>query len=95
MSLLGATHHFIKAPLLLEGLVQGAIGVVIALSVVKLIHVYAKHQFQGSLGSIFRGIDLQFLTSPLLWALIITSIFVGLVGSLISINQFLHSKNER
>ena len=95
MSLLGATHHFIKAPLLLEGLVQGAIGVVIALSVVKLIHVYAKHQFQGSLGSIFRGIDLQFLTSPLLWALIIASIFVGLVGSLISINQFLYSKNER
>lgn len=95
MSLLGATHHFIKAPLILEGLVQGAIGVLIALSIVKLAHVYIQYQFQGSLESLFRGIDLQFLTNPLLWTMIIASIFIGWIGSLISINQFLHAKNRK
>ena len=95
MSLLGATHRFIKAPLLLEGLFQGAIGVFIALSVVKLIHVYIQYQFLGSLESIFRGVDLQFLTNHLLWAMTIASIFIGWVGSLISINQYLYARDRR
>ena len=39
--------------------------------------------------------DLQFLTNSLLWAMLIASIFVGWLGSLISINQFLHARNRR
>ena len=95
MSLLGATHRSIKAPLLIEGLVQGVIGAFIALSVVKIIHVYVRYQLQGSLDSMFRIVDLQFLTNPILWAMIIASIFIGWIGSLISINQYLHSMHRR
>lgn len=95
MLLLGATHRFIKTPLLLEGLVQGVIGVGLALGIVKLIHVYMRFQFQGSLESIFRGVDLQFLGQPLLWAMILVSIFIGWVGSLLSITQYLHSTDRK
>ncbi len=95
MLLLGATHRFIKSPLLLEGLVQSIIGVGLALGIVKLIHVYMKFQFQGSLESIFRGVDLQFLTQPLIWAMVLASIFIGWVGSLLSITQYLHSADRK
>ena len=95
MSLLGATQRFIKAPLLLEGLFQGVIGVLIALSLTKIIYLYLEYQFQGSLASIFRGINFQFLTMSHLWVMIIASLFVGWFGSLMSINQFLHGRNKR
>ena len=94
MLLLGATHRFIKTPLLLEGLVQGVIGVGLALGLVKLIHIYMKFNFQGSLESIFRGVDFQFLTQPLLWTMVLASIFIGWVGSFLSITQYLHSTDR-
>ena len=94
MLLLGATHQFIKAPLLFEGLLQGIIGVLFALVTVKLVHIYIGFQFQGSLESIFRGIDLQYLTDPLLWSIAIAGIFIGMFGSLMSINQFLNTRNR-
>ena len=94
MLLLGATHQFIKAPLLFEGLLQGIIGVLFALVTVKLVHIYIGFQFQGSLESIFRGIDLQYLTDPLLWSIAIAGVFIGMFGSLMSINQFLNTRNR-
>jgi cell division transport system permease protein len=94
MLLLGATHRFIKTPLLLEGLVQGVIGVGLALGLVKLTHIYMKFNFQGSLESIFRGVDFQFLTQPLLWTMVLASIFIGWVGSFLSITQYLHSTDR-
>ena len=94
MLLLGATRHFIKAPLLCEGLLQGTIGVIFALIFVKLVHVYMSFQFEGSLESIFRGVDFQYLTNPLLYSMIIAGIFIGMLGSLMSINQFLNSRNR-
>lgn len=95
MLLLGATHRSIKAPILLEGLIQGLIGVIIALGIVKLMHVYVRYQFQGSIESVFRGVDIQFISNSFFWAMIISSIFVGCIGSLISINQFLNARNRK
>ena len=93
MLLVGATHRFIKAPLLLEGIFQGVIGVLVALAIVKLTHVYVKYQFLGSLESIFRGVDLVFLNSSLLLTMIIASIFIGFLGSHLSVTQYLHARN--
>ena len=95
MLMLGATFRFIKTPLLLEGLTQGVVGVCIGLCVVKLTHFYMLYEFKGSLESIFRGIDFQFLTTPFLFAMIFASIFISFIGSLIAINQFVHSKNRK
>ena len=77
MLLVGATHRSIKVPLILEGVVQGLSGVGIALGLIKLVHLYIQLQFQGSLESIFRGADLQFITQSLLWPMLVAG--VGLV----------------
>ncbi len=95
MLLVGATHRSIKVPLILEGVVQGLSGVGIALGLIKLVHLYIQLQFQGSLESIFRGADLQFITQSLLWPMLVAGVVIGWVGSQISINQFLHSEARR
>jgi len=95
MLLVGATHRSIKVPLILEGVVQGLSGVGIALGLIKLVHLYIQLQFQGSLESIFRGADLQFITQSFLWPMLLAGMIIGWVGSQISINQFLHSEDSR
>jgi cell division transport system permease protein len=94
MSLLGATHQYIKVPLLLEGILQGVSGSLLALVSVKLIHLYIVFWFQGSLESVFRGLELQYLTKPIIFSVISTGIIVGVLGSSISANQFLHRHNS-
>ena len=95
MSILGATHRFIKFPLLLEGVFQGTIGVLIALGIVKAVHIFIKFRIQGSLEFIFRGIEIQFISNQLLWVMIIASMFIGWIGGLLSINQHLNSRNNK
>ena len=92
MTLLGATHQFIKAPLLLEGVLQGVAGALLSLVSVKLIHLYVVFWFQGSLDSIFRGIDFQYLTNPIIYSVISTGIIIGVLGSSLSANQFLNRR---
>jgi cell division transport system permease protein len=89
MLLLGARNYFIKAPLVMEGILQGIVGVVISLVVVKLIHAYLDIQFNGTLSSVFRGIEFQYLTNNLVLSMFCAGIFVGTFGSLVSVNQFL------
>ena len=93
MSLLGATHRFVKAPLLLEGVLQGATGALLSLASVKLIHLYIVFQFQGSLESIFRGLDFHYLTNPIIYSIISTGVIIGFLGSSFSANEFLNRRN--
>ena len=93
MSLLGATHFFIKAPLVLEGIMQGILGAFFSLAGIKLVYTYMIFKFHGSLDSIFRGIDFQFLTGPIIFSILSTGIIIGILGSLLSVNQFLDSHN--
>jgi len=92
MTLLGATHRFIKAPLLLEGILQGVIGALLSLATVKLIHLYIVFKFQGSLESVFRGLDFQYLSNPIIYSVISAGVIIGVFGSLFSVNQFLNRR---
>ena len=94
MTLLGATNQYIKVPLLLEGILQGVSGSLLALISVKFIHLYIVFWFQGSLESVFRGLELQYLTKPIIFSVISTGIIVGVLGSSISANQFLRRHNS-
>jgi cell division transport system permease protein len=89
MLLLGARNQFIKAPLVMEGVLHGIVGVLIGLIVVKLVHVYLGFQFQGALSSIFRGIEFQYLSNNLILAMFSAGIFIGMFGSILPVNQFL------
>lgn len=91
MLLIGATHRFVRVPFLIEGVLQGLLGAMIGLTLIKSIQLYLKFQFQGSLESITRGMEFQFLSQPLILALLAASAFIGWVGSHLSINQFLES----
>jgi len=93
MTLLGATHQFVKAPLLLEGALQGFTGALLSLLSVKLIHLYIVFWVQGSLESVFRGLDFQYLTNPIIYAVISTGIIIGILGSSLSANQFINRRN--
>jgi len=53
MTLLGATHHYIKVPLLLEGILQGVSGSLLALVSVKLIHYISFFGFKDLLNLYF------------------------------------------
>jgi cell division transport system permease protein len=94
MSLLGATHNFIKAPLVLEGIMQGTVGAVFSLAGIKLIYFYIVFKFQGVLDSMFRGVDFQYLTNPIIFSILFTGIIIGVLGSLLSANQFLDSRSS-
>ena len=84
MSFLGATNRFIRAPLLLEGMLQGFLGALLALSAVKLIHLYVVYRFKGSLESILRSVDFYFLTNSIVYSIIIIGCVIGILGSLLS-----------
>ena len=93
MILLGATQQFVKAPLMLEGVLQGVMGALLSLASIKLIQLYIVFQFQGSLESIFRGLNFQYLTYPIIYSIISTGIIIGFLGSSLSVNQFLNRRN--
>ena len=94
MSLLGATHAYIKAPLVLEGIMQGIVGALLSLVGIKIIHFYIVFKFQGSLDSMLRGVDFQYLTNPIIFSLLFTGIIIGVLGSFLSANQFLDSRTS-
>jgi cell division transport system permease protein len=93
MLLIGATPRFVKIPFLLEGMIQGLAGSVLALFLIGVIHLYLKGEFQSSIGSM--GMDLQFIAGPFLFGLIGLSVLVGLMASYISTFQFLHLTNKK
>ena len=93
MLLIGATPRFVKIPFLLEGMIQGLAGSVLALFLISAIHFYLKDEFQSSIGSM--GMDLQFIAVPFLFGLIGLSVMVGLMASYISTFQFLYLTNKK
>ncbi len=95
MLMVGATHGYIKTPFLLEGMVQGLLGSLISLILIKLIHVQMKFQFQETIESMIHGGDFLFIPRTYVILIILASGLVGLLGSYVSINQFLSSSNKK
>lgn len=89
MLLIGATPNYVRVPFMMEGMLQGLLGGIFALSLIKFLQLYIKIQFQGSLQSIARGMEFQFLSQPLILGLLASTLLIGWVGSFISIQQFL------
>lgn len=95
MMLIGATPGSIKAPYLFEGMFQGLLGALVSIALVKLVQVYLKFQFQGSFETLTRGMEFQFLSQSYIVTIFVTSIFIGLMGSYISLQQFLNSYDKK
>ena len=90
LGLVGATRFFIKAPFLIEGVLQGALGAVISL--LALLACY--WAFLKNAGS-FLGVNpaaagLSFLPVTHLALLLIGGVLLGFIGSLTSLKRFIH-----
>ncbi|MCX6346007.1 MAG: permease-like cell division protein FtsX [Armatimonadetes bacterium] len=88
MQLVGATNHTIRTPLVIEGIVFGSAGALVAWILLRLGGGYVVHSAQritpmfGSFSSGLSGAGLAF------WLLLAGAV-IGAIGSLVSIRRFL------
>jgi cell division transport system permease protein len=79
MRLVGATNLFIKTPFIIEGMLQGLAGGGLGGSIVILIaHLIRDMIFPGTV-----------IPSILFYVILLTGIFLGFIGSTISVNKYL------
>jgi len=87
MRLVGATDRFIKTPFYLEGLIQGALGGVFGLIALFVIFLLVSSNVeQGFSANMFQ---IRFLSAGILGLIMLYSMFVGWLGSYLSLRQFL------
>lgn len=89
MSLVGATRFFIKAPFLIEGIIQGGAGALIA--VILLLGLY--EGFLHNAGSFLTfnpaAAGLGFLPVEYLLGIVVAGLVLGFLGSLTSLKRFI------
>jgi len=88
MKFVGATDWFIRWPFIIEGMMLGVSGAIISTGVLYYVYriVFLKYT------SAILGITLmnpQFILSTTLWQFILGGLFIGAIGSVISIRKFL------
>jgi cell division transport system permease protein len=88
MKLVGATNWFIRIPFMLEGLIQGLLGALVAIPVVTWFVKDLEEQAQGAgLLSAFSVSSSQ-LTQASIW-IVVVGAAVSLIGSGIAVSRFL------
>ncbi|MCK6529947.1 permease-like cell division protein FtsX [Myxococcota bacterium] len=89
MRLVGATDGFIRAPFLLEGMVQGALGAGLALGLLYALHHGVFAYFQRHLGLAISPRIVLFLPGAWLAGFLAAGLLLGLAGSYLSLRRFL------
>ena len=91
MRLVGATHAYIRGPFLVEGILQGGLGGALALGLLYVAHQYLLREALRSFELLPTTDWLRFV-EPSAWVAIVAGgMFVGLVGSVLSVRKFLSS----
>ena len=91
MRLVGATHAYIRGPFLVEGILQGGLGGLLALGFLYLSHEFLLREALRSF-QLLPASDWIHVVSPAAWLLIVAGgMLVGLLGSLLSVRKFLAS----
>lgn len=89
--LVGATNHFVRAPFLIEGMLQGIIGTTIAAFTLYAIFQWASPAVQSVLGAMLSEQSLSFLTPLHLILGVFAGMGLGILGSGLAINRYLES----
>ena len=84
--LVGATDWYVKAPLLIEGALQGLLGALIALAVLLAIHFSLS--FKGIQIFGLQLMDFVFLSESYALGILSLGLVLGLLGSFIAIGRF-------
>jgi cell division transport system permease protein len=89
MRLVGASNWFIRGPFMLEGVICGLIGAVIAVILLVLAKEFALPVIEGR-SSAFREDDVHALSFPMVAVILVgVSLLVGAAGSGITLRRFL------
>ncbi len=88
MKLVGASRAYIRGPFIVEGLLIGLVGAILAVLLMTLGYILLQ-SFISSKSFLFGSLQLGFLPSRWVLVLIASGGLSGLLGSLISLNQFL------
>jgi cell division transport system permease protein len=93
LNLVGATRMFIKAPFLIEGILQGAAGSSLALAVLSLCYFTFLHEAGNFLAFNPGTAGISFLPPEYLMALFCGGVLLGFVGSLVSLKRFVSTES--
>ncbi len=84
MQLVGAPIAYIKGPFVVEGLIQGGLGALIALATLWVVFLLARSRAAAWLAGTIDPSSLVFLSFPMVAALLAAGMAVGSVGGLIA-----------
>lgn len=87
MRLVGAESGFIKAPLYIQGLIQGFLGGVLGLAGLMAAYLAVSTRVQQGFGA--GAFEIRFLPTAAYVGIILASMFVGWLGCFLSLKQFL------
>jgi len=90
MALVGATRFFIKAPFLIEGIIQGGVGALVAMGLLLALYEGFLHNAGSFLTFNPATSGLSFLPIEYVGAIILAGVLVGFVGSLTSLKRFIN-----
>jgi cell division transport system permease protein len=89
LALVGATPFFIKAPFLIEGMLQGVVGAIIAISILTAGYYSMLANAVNFLSFNPADAGLTFLPIPYIVALIFGGVILGFIGSLVSLKKLI------
>ena len=89
MQLVGATNWFIRVPLVIEGVVFGAVGAAIAWAMLRIGSIYLSRGVE-SVARFMYAFNSRLDPAHLAAGLLIVGVIIGATGSCVSIRKFLH-----
>jgi cell division transport system permease protein len=91
MELVGAPSIFIRGPFVMEGVLQGGLGALIALAVLAVAFVAVKARYLAPLASALNVSGVHFLSPGLVVSLVAGGMAVGCIGGLVAAGRFTQS----
>ena len=79
MQLVGAPFVYVRGPFVVEGILQGGLGAVVALGALALAHAFIRMKFSGTISPALGG-GMTFLSAPLATLLIVGGMLLGCLG---------------
>jgi cell division transport system permease protein len=89
MRSVGATSLFIRAPFYLEGILQGLLGTTLALAMLFTFFQLFLSKVYEPLKNLLGNFPAQFLTSEQMAAVVLGGVFLGLIGTQVSVRRYL------
>ncbi len=87
--LVGATHGFIRGPFLVEGILEGLLGVTLSIPMLFGVFFIARESVEQALSTILPPGGLIFVDLPTLAGMASLGAFLGMIGSWFAVNSFL------